>query len=190
MAHILAPYDPAWPERFAMLSARIRACMGPVSIAHIGSTSVPGLAAKPIIDIQISLNDMSAFDPASLIADRFDFAVDITRDDPPPGDNASPENWQKRFLRLDENGTRQAHLHIRVPGRANHRFALLFRDYLRATPAACAAYADMKRAIVEAGGTLHASGGGSYLDLKTPFMQMIFIAAEDWAARIGWQPDA
>ena len=53
----IAGYDPAWPGRFAGLASGLRAALGPVAqrIDHIGSTAVPGLAAKPIIDIQISV---------------------------------------------------------------------------------------------------------------------------------------
>src|SRR5205814_9627788 len=61
---VIVPYDPAWPELFRAQAAGLRAALGDVArrIDHIGSTSVPGLAAKPIVDVQISIVDFEPLD--------------------------------------------------------------------------------------------------------------------------------
>ena len=72
-------------------------------------------------------------------------------------------------------------LHIRVAGRPNQRYPLLFRDYLRAHPESAAAYAALKRALAALG-----IDRGVYADVKDPACDLIFVAAEDWAAQTGW----
>src|SRR5438309_1213301 len=90
----ILPYDPRWPEEFRALGAVLRAALGDVAlrIDHIGSTSVPGLAAKNIIDVQVSV---AALD-AALIESRlaplgYSLRPDFTRDHVPPGEEDVPE---------------------------------------------------------------------------------------------------
>src|SRR5690606_28643840 len=128
--------------------ADLRAALGAAAprIDHIGSTSVPGLAAKDIIDVQVTAADLE--DPrvgpamTSLgAAER----VNATRDHAPPGMPIPAVQRQKRLwhLRQDE----QANVHIRVEGRWNWRYALLCRDFLRAHPETARAYAEVKRQL-------------------------------------------
>lgn len=81
-------------------------------------------------------------------------------------------------------GGRRVNLHIRVDGRANQRYALLFRDYLRAHPATAKAYGQFKR--LAAG--LPFEDTGAYADLKDPVCDLVYLPAEEWAARTGWAP--
>ena len=77
------------------------------------------------------------------------------------------------------------HLHVRVAGAANQRYALLFRDYLRDHPAAAAAYASLKTKLSELDPPLEPD---DYTDVKDPACDLIIVAAEDWAERTGWRP--
>ncbi len=81
-------------------------------------------------------------------------------------------------------GHRAVNLHVRVAARANQRYALLFRDYLRAHPATAAAYAEAKRRLAE----LVDGDIGRYAEAKDPIVDLIYLPAEDWAGRTGWAP--
>jgi GrpB-like predicted nucleotidyltransferase (UPF0157 family) len=70
-----------------------------------------------------------------------------------------------------------------VQGRANQRYALLFRDYLRAHPATAAAYAELKRRLAQ-----HLADPQTYPEVKDPAVDLIYFAAEDWAVATHWQP--
>ena len=76
-------------------------------------------------------------------------------------------------------------LHVRVLGRPNQRYALLFRDYLRSHPEAAAAYAAVKRCLA----TRHAADIRAYVDIKDPVCDVIMSAAEEWAKVTSWQVD-
>jgi GrpB-like predicted nucleotidyltransferase (UPF0157 family) len=146
---ILEPQS-RWPAEFAAAAARLRQALGPLALAinHIGSTSVPGLHAKDVIDIQIGV---AALDPAgplqaAIEAAGYRLRDNIWFDHVPGGDDPDPERWAKRMGGAAE-GDRRTHIHIRVRGRPNERYALLFRDFLRATPAAATTYGLIKREL-------------------------------------------
>jgi GrpB-like predicted nucleotidyltransferase (UPF0157 family) len=86
--------------------------------------------------------------------------------------------WEKRLWRSPATTRRRVNVHVRVAGWPNQRYALLFRDYLRAHPRAAAAYAQLKRALAER----HAGDPAAYTELKDPACDLIVAAAEDWAA--------
>src|SRR4029079_1192646 len=77
---------------------------------------------------------------------------------------------------------RPTNVHVRVAGRPNQRYALLFRDYLRVHPAAAAGYADLKRQLA----AYHPDDIQAYVNIKDPVCDVIMSAAEEWAARTGW----
>ncbi len=136
MAHLIAimPYDTRWPEEFRAIGAPLREAMGDLAlrIDHIGSTSVPGLAAKDVIDIQVTVAALDAETLAGALAPLgYTLDREIDRDHLPPGHDDPPEEWRKLYFRPPAE-QRRTHLHIRHAGRANQRYALLFRDYLRA----------------------------------------------------------
>lgn len=116
-----------------------------LSIDHVGSTSVPGLAAKDVIDIQVSVRSLAETDtwPDDIGPFR---RRDHTSDHVPPKATAGPD-WQKRLWSSDET---RAHVHVREAGRANHRHALLLRDHLRGNddPATAWDRAERTRAAV------------------------------------------
>jgi GrpB-like predicted nucleotidyltransferase (UPF0157 family) len=184
---VVAPYDPAWPERAAALIAGLQRALGPVALRleHIGSTAVPGLAAKDVLDLQVSVADLhlaaAAFD-APLLAQGFHRLL-FEHDHVPAGRDDDPSRWAKRFWSRHAHPDGDANLHVRVAGSPNGRLALLFRDWLRAHPAAVPAYAAFKAALAGAVPDL-----GTYADVKDPVVDLIITAAEPWASATGWTP--
>jgi len=171
----------SWPAEFATISTSIREALGPLAlrIDHIGSTSVPGLPAKDVIDVQVTV---SALDRERLarVLERAGFVDQaIGNDHRPPGATGPDDDWRKLFFQAGSG--RPVNLHVRVAGRPNQRYPLLFRDYLRAHPESAAAYAALKRALAALG-----IDRGAYADVKDPACDLIFIAAEAWASRSDW----
>jgi GrpB-like predicted nucleotidyltransferase (UPF0157 family) len=177
----IEPYSDAWPAEFARLGRRIRSILGEraLRIDHIGSTAVPGLDAKDRIDIQVTVAELADANPLGG-AGFEEFAV--RGDHRPPSAEGPDEDWSKRLFNTPET-ERRANVHVRVDGRANQRYALLFRDYLRAHPASAQAYAELKRRLAA-----ELRNVAVYADVKDPACDLIMVAAEDWADAIGWEP--
>jgi GrpB-like predicted nucleotidyltransferase (UPF0157 family) len=116
-------YDPGWPERFSEWEAKLAEELGPVAlrIDHIGSTSVPGLAAKPVIDIEVSVADLGAEVAYVPAVERLGVLL------------GGRDDWH-RFFRPGPPGPREVQVHVVASGGAFERDHLLFRDYLRAQP--------------------------------------------------------
>lgn len=180
----IVPYQPTWPAEFADLGRRLRAELGPLAlrIDHIGSTSVPGLAAKDIIDIQVTVAGFIPDVEAAVCRAGFERRPQITHDHVPAGASIQPEEWQKWFFK-SLKPARQVNLHVRQQGRANQRYPLFFRDYLRAHPAAAESYARVKMALAK----YHADDVDAYYDVKDPVCDLIMAAAEAWASATGWR---
>jgi GrpB-like predicted nucleotidyltransferase (UPF0157 family) len=184
----IIPYQPGWPIEFKQIAAQIRAALGNMAlrIDHIGSTSVPGLDAKDIIDVQVSVAQFDAQLEAAFLSIGYTLAPEITADHLPPyaaGQASRASEWEKRYFRPPP-GQRPTHLHVRILGHANQRYALLFRDYLCAAPTAAAAYGAFKHRLVE----YHADDRRIYTLIKDPVCDIIMVAAEDWAERTHWIP--
>ena len=182
-------YQPRWPGEFDRVASVLGRTFGPLALAidHIGSTSVPGLAAKDVIDLQVSVASLDPAGPieAAIEAAGYGMRAEILGDHTPVGGAADPALWRKRYARELEGG-RRTHIHIRVSGLPNQRYALLFRDYLRANSAAAGSYALIKRELA----ARHADDVDAYYAVKDPVCDLIFDAAELWAARAGWRlPD-
>jgi GrpB-like predicted nucleotidyltransferase (UPF0157 family) len=152
-------------------------------IDHIGSTSVPGLAAKNVIDIQVTVAALDAATLAAALAPLgYSLASDIDHDHTPPGHDDDPtEEWSKLFFR-PPTGMRRTNPHIRQVGRANQRYALLCRDYLRADPQACGGYERVKVALAH----LHPDDIEAYYDVKDPVFDIILAGAEHWASQTSY----
>ncbi|HYK29659.1 MAG TPA: GrpB family protein [Streptosporangiaceae bacterium] len=134
----LADYDPNWPVLYDREAARIRAVLGntAIQIEHAGSTSVPGLAAKPIIDIVLAVPDSA--DEAAYVP-AMEAAGYLLR--------AREPDWfeHRMFKGPDTN----INLHVFTAGAAEIDKMLLFRDWLRANPADREAYLQVKRDLAE-----------------------------------------
>jgi GrpB-like predicted nucleotidyltransferase (UPF0157 family) len=167
----VAAYDERWPARFAEWGSRLAAALGPVAIRieHVGSTAVAGLAAKPTIDVQVSVAD--AEDEAAYLPMLEACGVRLRAREP-----------GHRYFRPPADRPRDVHIHVCEAGSAWERNHLLFRDYLRAHPAARDAYAQLKRQLAER----YPDDRLAYTDAKSAFILDALEAAGDWAIRTGW----
>lgn len=179
---IIVPFRSSWPAEYEAIAAGLREALGSLAlrIDHIGSTAVPGLAAKDVIDVQVAVVALEQRAVDALVAHGYVSRPDIMGDHMPPGVTDEPAQWAKRYVQQRE--PRPIHVHIRVYGRANMRYALLFRDYLRAHLATMGAYAQIKQALAH----YHADDVDAYYAVKDPVCDVI-MAAEQWAAATGWQ---
>jgi GrpB-like predicted nucleotidyltransferase (UPF0157 family) len=185
----VVPYDQSWPRWAEAELGALTGSLGDLVLhaAHIGSTSVPQMAAKNLLDLQLSVWDLpeaaAAFDAplAELGYERRPYEQDHV----PAGDNSDPAMWAKRFWMRRNHPRGDVNLHVRVVGSPNERLALLFRDYLRAHPLAVAAYSRFKLALAAQVADL-----APYTDIKDPVVDLVVAAAGEWAAETGWQPHA
>ena len=130
------PYSPEWENSFNRELALIKELFGKneVGIYHIGSTSVPGLSAKPIIDVLIEVETLRMMDL-------------VTQDMERAGYEAKGENGiaGRRFFQKSKNGVRLYHVHAFKKGNPEIERHLVFRDYLRTHPEKAAKYAKVKQ---------------------------------------------
>ncbi len=135
----IVDYDPAWPKLFEREAERMRAVVGDhvVSIEHVGSTSVPGLPAKPIVDICPVVDDMETARIVSDLLDEADWPLARERGDKP---------WIEHE-RVTESG-QEYNVHVRPRDAAVENY-LIFREYLRDHAAIRDEYARVKRAAAE-----------------------------------------
>ncbi len=166
---IIAPYDPAWPEQFAAEAERIRQVFGKLAlrIEHVGSTSVPGLAAKPVIDIQVSVPSL---EPRNFYCTRL---ADLGYTHFPLGefDLVYP------FFKRPAEWPSSHHIHLCVSGSEQERNHLAFRDYLRRQPAAAAEYVGLKRELAAAHDGLTMESQERYSLAKTEFVHSVLSRA-------------
>jgi GrpB-like predicted nucleotidyltransferase (UPF0157 family) len=169
----VAAYDPAWPVRFAKLGRELRAGLGEIAlrIDHIGSTSVPGLAAKPIVDIPVSVAD---FEPLAAYRPALEQLGYVYR-------AGNPERT-KRYFR-EPPGRPRTHVHVRQAG-FSEQWALLFRDYLRAHAEVAAEYEAVKRRLA----VHYRDDRRNCAAAKEPFSWAVIRRADGWAQAQGWQP--
>ncbi|WP_106317184.1 dephospho-CoA kinase [Actinoplanes italicus] len=178
----IVPSDPEWLRAGARLTARIRHGIGAdVGVHHIGSTAVPGLPAKDIIDLMIGVRTL---DEADRLAGRLgELGFPVRPGDWTDNAHGIPGGtWPKRLHGCADPGYR-VNLHLRVAGSPGWRFALLMRDHLRAVPEARDAYAAVKARLAEE----HDDRAG-YAVAKDPWFEAEARAADDWAEATGWQP--
>lgn len=157
-------YSPTWPLLFEDERARLAAALGDgvVEIEHIGSTSVPGLSAKPVIDILVAVE---RFDPLEA-CDRRLAPLGYWRPTPQDFDESA-----HRFYR--RGSPRSHHLHMVQFGTWEHRRHLVFRDYLRGHPDIARLYADVKRELALA----FKHNRPAYTNGKTAFIKSIVARA-------------
>jgi GrpB-like predicted nucleotidyltransferase (UPF0157 family) len=180
----IVPYKSSWPVEFHVIGTALRQGLGKLAlrIDHIGSTSVPGLAAKDIIDIQITVASLSQECYQALVALGYTRSENIQRDHTPAQATGDEKQWEKWFFRSPPQ-QRRTNIHMRVQGRTNQRYPLLFRDYLRTHPTTAQAYAELKRQLAQ-----NLADPETYPDVKDPAVDLIYLAAEEWAAAIHWGP--
>lgn len=175
-------YQNRWPQEFQVIAEKVKKAIDEQAIAihHIGSTSVPYLAAKDIIDIQITVEELTA--PIDMALAQFGFVpTEITEDHCPTGMIISQHELQKRFFHSRD---RRIHLHIRKVGAYNQRYPILFRDFLRGNPMARDAYGEIKKQLAR----YFPDNLDIYYDIKDPACDLIILGAIEWAKSIRWTP--
>jgi GrpB-like predicted nucleotidyltransferase (UPF0157 family) len=179
---VIADYDPTWPARFEAECDRIVAACGPdvfVAIEHVGSTAVPGLPAKPIIDMMPGVRSLADVTPGRvrrLEGIGWEYVPEYERDDPRWGDGMP----DRRYFRKDERGERAFHMHLVEAGSEFWTTHLLFRDWLRAHPEDMRAYAEVKRCIAREYNTLPEGSRNVNLDYtenKSDFIASVMAKA-------------
>jgi GrpB-like predicted nucleotidyltransferase (UPF0157 family) len=171
----IAKYDPDWKCLFEELGKKLRESLQDTAIRidHIGSTSVVGLEAKPIIDIQISVID---FDDLSQYQSKIERLGFVYRS----------ENIDKTKGYFREiPGTRRTHIHVRQVGSLGEQISLLFRDYLRTHPEDCERYIVEKHRLMN----LFRHDREKYVDGKDPIIWDILKKATKWSQIKGWKPE-
>ena len=160
----IVPYDPAWPALFAAEAAHLRALVPAWLIGrieHFGSTAVPGLAAKPIVDMLVEVRSMEAVvQHIAPILKREGYEF-FWRD----RERGLPGIAYAWFIKRDAAGRRTHHIHCLEPGSSEWE-RLLFRDYLRAHPEAARAYGALKQRIAAE----HPDDRVAYAKAKTDFV--------------------
>ena len=157
---VIVEYDPEWPQKYERARADILAAAGDVirRIEHIGSTSVPGLAAKPVIDILIGVDALEATMPVL-------------------GERLAPLGYQARqfgeaghgYLRRKVDGVRTHHVPVYEAATIEGHADLVFRDWLRTHQEDAAAYERLKRDMA----VLHYENREAYVDSKTEIVREI-----------------
>lgn len=177
----IVPYRSSWPGEFAEIGAALRSAVGDLALAihHIGSTSVPELDAKDVIDIQMTVADLDAPIRSRLEGIGYWIVDRAVWDHCPPGMVLEPVELDKR---LYGSSGRRVHLHVRQAGRFNQRYPLLCRDYLRSHPLAAQAYGEIKRQLAR----YFPENMEAYYDIKDPVFDVLMAGAEDWASVTGW----
>ena len=176
----LVAWRPQWRSEFGSLARRLGDALSvALAIQHIGSTSVPELPAKDVIDVQVLVRELQD----SRIEDAFASL----------GFRRRPEPWNRvdvidgrtfpKAVYAPPAGTRPVNVHVRAGGSAAARYALLFRDFLRSDSQARATWADFKASVASTVSQL-----APYGEIKGAALPLLMSCAEKWATETGWTP--
>ena len=194
-APVLIDPDSGWAAAAGRLAARVGSAADGARVDHVGPTAIPGMPAKDVIDLQLTVPDLGT---ADRLRDRLRRAGFPARPGdwwdtahPSSGDPAVGGHWAKRFHQNADPG-RAVNLHVRVRESPGWRFALMFPAWLRADPGVAAEYLAAKRA---ASAVSRASGetdewalSARYQEAKEPWFASAHPRCLAWAARTGWTP--
>ena len=158
------PPDPAWPGRGRRLARKLDALLAPwllADVEHIGSTAVPGLAAKPVLDLMAAVAD-----PAAVVRDGCERLCGAGWVLVPPELDRRP--WRRFFVAPDAEGRRRvAHLHVLRPDEPRWTQQLTFRDLLRANADLRRSYAELKVGLA----ARHPRDRERYTEAKAEFIR-------------------
>ncbi|CAN5660409.1 hypothetical protein BH24ACT26_BH24ACT26_01290 [soil metagenome] len=170
---VISEPDPRWAQLFERYRTRLAEALGPAAlrIDHVGSTAVPNLASKPVIDIQVSVADVEDEDSYRPAIESLGW----------PPRAREPDH---RFFRLPASEKRFVHVHVCSAGSKWERDHLLFVAYLRTHPDRAAAYATLKGELAARFG----SERESYTNAKDGFIAETLSEAEVWADTARWRP--
>jgi len=183
----LVAYDDSWPWAAARLIRRVTVALGDraVAVEHIGSTSVPGLIAKDVIDLQVGVRLLADADDAAFVKALADKGFPRSAGDDHASDTALPwiddaTLWRKRFHGGADPG-RIVHVHVRATDGPAWRYALLLRDWLRAEAGERDAYAVVKRRLAQSATTTTDD-----VEAKGLWIVGACARADAWARHTGW----
>lgn len=169
------PYNPEWPGLFRAIGAQLREALGTIAsrIDHIGSTAVPGLAAKPVIDIHVSVSALEPSEPFRIPLEALGYPLDMGNDD-----------LKKRYFH-EAPGSRETHIHVRRAGSWAEQSALPLRDYMREHETDVDRYVRLKERLARHYGLARRG----YTNAKGTFIWAVLGDADRWAQEVGWEPD-
>jgi GrpB-like predicted nucleotidyltransferase (UPF0157 family) len=177
-------YQAHWSSDFELIASDLRAALqdDALRVDHIGSTAIPGLCAKDVIDVQVTVHSLDGSIAQKLLQAGFTTRKDMWRQDHlPSGFQANHQDWNKLFF-MQRPGARRSNIHIRQLGKPNQRYPLLVRDFLRQDARTAEAYGRLKHRLAEG-----LADPETYPDVKDPAADLIYLAAERWAAYQNWQ---
>jgi GrpB-like predicted nucleotidyltransferase (UPF0157 family) len=162
---VVVPYDPRWPDEFVTAAGEIRDALGSsvIAVHHVGSTSVPGLCAKPILDLLVAVADLEQ--SLRLVPSLEEIGYEFRPDEEIP---------DRHYFRRRRSTVRTHHLSLAEPTSHYHRVTLAFRDALRADPARARAYCELKLALARR----FPLNREKYIEGKSAFVAEILAAAD------------
>jgi len=168
MSVVVLPHDPAWIDAYAAEASLLESAFADnvCAVHHIGSTAIPSVVAKPVIDILIIVRVLELVEAGAQAMRQLGYQV--------MGEFGIPG---RRYFRKDNSaGTRTHHVHVYAVGNSEIQRHLNFRDYLIAHPQRAAEYSQLKLQLVEQNERL----GQNYQDGKTEFVQQTDALAATW----------
>ncbi|WP_040160977.1 dephospho-CoA kinase [Mobilicoccus massiliensis] len=182
---VVSAYEPDWEEAANRLIARIGRALGERApqIEHVGSTSVPGMGGKDVIDLQIGVRSLKDADEPEFVAALAGAGfprVEDYRMDHPTEDLPDPSLWVKRYHGSCDPG-QVTHLHVRELSSAGWQYALLFRDWLRGNENARGEYEQVKNDLFD-----RHSSTDDYVEAKKAWFAEVWPRIKDWGQRTGW----
>ncbi|NJR14018.1 MAG: GrpB family protein [Phyllobacteriaceae bacterium] len=162
------PHDPAWAKAFELEVGAICRGLGGsiIELHHIGSTSIPGILAKPVIDMLGIVEELSIVDQQTSVFRSLEYEV--------LGEHGI--EGRRYFRKSAGHGHRTHHLHVYKFGHPNIERHVAFRDYLRSHPDKAKQYSDLKVQIIAA----RSMTSSQYMEAKHPFIMETLTAALQW----------
>jgi GrpB-like predicted nucleotidyltransferase (UPF0157 family) len=166
----VVPHNPQWRDAFEAEAKQVAAALGEhvVAVHHIGSTAIPNIYAKPVVDLLVEIRDITEVDNRSSAMESLGYEV--------MGEYGIPG---RRYFRKDNpEGIRTHNLHAFAAGSAEVERHLTFRDYMLAHPVDAQRYSELKRKLAEE----HPQSMDGYMDGKDGFIKEMDRRAAQWRA--------
>lgn len=161
-------HNPRWRDAFEAEAAQVARALGEnvVALHHIGSTAIPNIYAKPVIDLLVEVREITDVDRQSAAIESLGYEV--------MGEFGIPG---RRYFRKDDSGGVRTHqIHVFAAGSTEVERHLAFRDYMIAHPDEAQQYSELKRMLAEK----HSENAHGYIDGKDPYIKEIDLRAAQW----------
>ena len=174
----VVPYDPHWAQEYERASEEVMTALGSnlLAIHHIGSTSIPAIRAKPVIDILAVVADLVAVDQRTAEMERLGYEV--------MGEFGIA--GRRYFRRDDSTGRRTHHVHAFAQGSPHVARHLAFRDFMRSHPKVADEYGELKQKLA----AMHPHDMNAYMDGKNGFIKEMEARAIEWLSSSDGGPAA